>query len=160
MSGTAGSGTMLPYAKTLARRSRVRSKQFYNGERLRREKNSRPLGSRSTCTSKCDRGYERRREYRLASLDAAARGKLRGTATAGSRGHLEIDARKISTVPRVSVSINRMCGLDALLAHREHRDATARWLSAAVLRIELLPKLVRRVIERPPEIQCQVSKCI
>lgn len=101
------------HAKTLARRTCVRSKQFYNGNRLRRAKNSLPLGFRSKCSSRGNRGYERREEYRLARLGSAARSKLRGIAATGSRGHKETDENKTSIVARVAVSINRMCGLDA-----------------------------------------------
>ena len=106
--------TMVPYAKTLAHRTCVRSRHFYNGNRLRRAKNSLPLGFRSKCASRGNRGYERREEYHLARLGSAARSKLRGIAATGSRRHKETDENKTSIVARVAVSINRMCGLDAL----------------------------------------------
>jgi hypothetical protein len=68
----------------------------------------------------------------FASLVSAARGNLRGIATTGSRGHVETVVRKTSIVARVGVSIDRMCGLDALLVHCELWLAITRWLSAAV----------------------------
>ena len=55
----------------------------------------------------------------MASLGAAAGGKLRSNASIESMGHIEFAAHKISIVARVAVSINRVCGLDALLAQRD-----------------------------------------
>ena len=67
----------------------------------------------------------------MASLGAAARGKVHSNATIESMGRIEFAAQNISIVARVAVSITRVCGLDALMAHRDLRHATARWLSAA-----------------------------
>jgi len=58
-------------------------------------------------------------EKRVASLGAAARGKVRSNATIESMGRMEFTAHNISIVARVAVSINRVFGLDAQLAHRD-----------------------------------------
>jgi len=55
----------------------------------------------------------------VASLGAAARGKVRSNATIESMGRMEFTAHNISIVARVAVSINRVFGLDAQLAHRD-----------------------------------------
>ena len=55
----------------------------------------------------------------MASLGAAARGKVHSNATIESMGRMEFTAHNISIVARVAVSINRVFGLDAQLAHRD-----------------------------------------
>ena len=55
----------------------------------------------------------------MASLGAAARGKLNSNVVIESMWRIEFAAHKISIFARVAVSINRVFGLDAQLAHRD-----------------------------------------